>query len=240
MLGVPEKYKVGKKFDAKIFLNSDLTPKEKKKFRDAVQEVVLEYQIAGEEIPSIINDEYNCQVILCFDVKLKMLKDSSFVGEIMQKVIKPLAVIRFWNEKGECIYCLAYKRLNMQDKEQIVIEDTVYSPPISMYLPDERGRLIDEYIGYEKIINRANKLTFYYEMFAKMVIIANLNIWARGLEALNSKVYYNIDESMRVVKLLKKIKQLEFNLKIVATMSEKARINGEIKSCIDTLNSFIK
>lgn len=240
MLGVPEKYRIRKKFDTKTFLTADLTVKEKKRFKDAVQAVTLEYQIAGEEIPSIINEEYNCQAVLYFDVKLNELKNSSFVGEIMQKMIKPPALIRFRDDRGMFVYCLAHKRLNMQNKEDIVVEDVVFSPPASMFLPDETGRLMAEYIEYENVKNKTNKLTFYYEMLTKMILISSMNLWSGARLALDSNLYYDIDKSMYMAELLKKLKQLERKLKSEVTISEKAKINGEIKAIIVTLNDLIK
>lgn len=240
MLGVPEKYRIRKKFDTKTFLTADLTAKEKKRFKDIVQAVTLEYQIAGEEIPSIINEEYNCQAVLYFDVELNELKYCSFVGEIMQKMIKPPALIRFRDDSGMFVYCLAHKRLNMQNKEDIVVEDVVFSPPASMFLPDETGTLIAEYMAYENVKNKTSKLTFYYEMLTKTMLISNLNLWSGARRALDSKVYYDIDKSMYMVELLKKLKQLERKLKSEVTISEKAKINGEIKAIIVTLNDLIK
>jgi superfamily II DNA or RNA helicase len=186
------------------------------------------------------DEEYNCQVVLYFDVELNELKYCSFVGEIMQKMIKPPALIRFRDDRGMFVYCLAHKRLNMQNKEDIVVEDVVFSPPASMFLPDETGRLMAEYIEYENVKNKTNKLTFYYEMLTKMILISSMNLWSGARPALDSNVYYDIDKSMYMVELLKKLKQLERKLKSEVTISEKAKINGEIKAIIVALNDLIK
>ena len=50
----------------------DLIPKEfkpdvKKKIKESVKGVTLSYQIMGEDIPSLVNDEYNFQVIQFYD-----------------------------------------------------------------------------------------------------------------------------------------------------------------------------
>ena len=63
MFNIPEHYKMDVKLTLKDFIPKDLKPEDKKRIKDAVKEVRLMYQIAGEEIPSVINDEYRCEVI---------------------------------------------------------------------------------------------------------------------------------------------------------------------------------
>lgn len=72
MLGLPIQYLIGEQIDIKTFIKSDLKPNEKKRLKETVMDVSLEYQLAGEEIPSLINDDYDCQAILFFAIKLSM------------------------------------------------------------------------------------------------------------------------------------------------------------------------
>ncbi len=59
---IPEHYKTDVKLALRDFIPKDLKTDDKKRIKDAVKEMRLMYQIAGEEIPSVINDEYRCQV----------------------------------------------------------------------------------------------------------------------------------------------------------------------------------
>ena len=70
-------------------MTSSLRSKEKKLFKENVLEIRLLYQIAGEDLPSLLNDEYDCQVILFLNVQLNKLKNASFVGHIFQRLINP-------------------------------------------------------------------------------------------------------------------------------------------------------
>ena len=68
MFNIPERYEVGVKLALKDFVPKDLKPVDKKRIRDAIKEVKLSYQIAGEEIPSVIDDNYRCQVVQFYDM----------------------------------------------------------------------------------------------------------------------------------------------------------------------------
>ena len=58
--------------------------------RNGKRSICLMYQIAGEEIPSVISDEYRCQAIQFYDMELKSIKDAAYLASMYQKMIKPL------------------------------------------------------------------------------------------------------------------------------------------------------
>lgn len=58
----------------------------RKNIKNNVKKVVLTYQIYGEEIPSLINDIYNCQLIQFYDFELENIKKQN----IYLKFIKDL------------------------------------------------------------------------------------------------------------------------------------------------------
>lgn len=229
MLAIPSRYEINKSFAVKTFMTADLTQKEKKRFREVVIEVKLLYQITGEEIPSLISDEYDCQAILFFDVRLNELKNTSFVGNIMQRLVKPLCVIRFYDHTNNQIFCFCYKRLNLNDRTQVVIEDTVYSSPVSSQFEDEINKLMREYIEFDKIQNRSSKLDFYLEMMIKAYIISNLSLWSGTRALLVSKVWYNRDEMLKLYDGLKRVEQLKKEQKFAKTVAESAKVNSELK-----------
>lgn len=98
MLGINEKYKVNKKISISTFINKDLDSKEKSRLREYIKSIVLTFQISGEEIVSVVNEKVNCQVIMFFDVEIKNIKNARYVGEILQRQIKPLCLIRLFDD----------------------------------------------------------------------------------------------------------------------------------------------
>lgn len=68
MLSLPDKYKIGKKLPIKDFIPKEIKPDVRKKIRDSVKSVILSYQIMGEDIPSLVNEEYNYQVIQFYNL----------------------------------------------------------------------------------------------------------------------------------------------------------------------------
>ncbi len=229
MLAIPSVYEINKAFTIKTFMTADLTQKEKKRFREVVMEVKLLYQIAGEDIPSLINDEYDCQAILFFSVRLTELKNASFVGNIMQRLVKPLCVIRFFDHTNCQVFCFCHKRLNLNDRTQVVIVDTVYSSPTSIQFADETNMLMREYIEFDRIKNRGNKLDFYLEMMIKAYIVSNLSLWSGTRTLLVSKVWYNRGDMLKLYDGLKRVEQLKKEQKFAKTVAESARINSELK-----------
>ena len=79
MFNIPEHYKMDVKLALKDFIPKDLKSEDKKRIKDAVKEVRLMYQIAGEEIPSVINDEYRCEVIQFYEMELQSIKVAPYL-----------------------------------------------------------------------------------------------------------------------------------------------------------------
>ena len=57
MFNLPDRYKTDVKVALKDFIPKDLKPNDKKRIKDAVKEVRLVYQIAGEEIPIAVTGQ---------------------------------------------------------------------------------------------------------------------------------------------------------------------------------------
>ncbi|ADL08673.1 DUF4391 domain-containing protein [Thermosediminibacter oceani] len=238
MLGVPERYKIGKNFDKKTFLSGELTKQEKRKFKEEVKEITLTHQIIGEEIPSLINSDYNYQAILFFDIKVDDLKYSSFIGEILQKIVKPPAVLRFLDNKGNYLYCFASKRLNKIDSQQVVVDDIIFTQKSSSFFPDENVKLLKQHLAFSKILNTTNKLTFYTEIITKAYLITYKHLWAGALKALETRIFYDIEKMNEIRMLLKKIINLQNQLNKAVILAEKASLNSEIKNILLRLNEI--
>lgn len=239
MLGLPSEYVIDKSIQVSTFMTSDLMPKEKKRFKENVESIKLAYQIAGESIPSLINDQYDCQAILFFDVQLKTLKDASFICDIMQKLVKPLCVIRCYDLKGMQTFSFAHKRLNLQDRTQVVIEDSILSAISSSQLTDDTVTLMNDFAAFEKIRNKANKMTFYIELMTKAYIISHILAWSGSKDLLVSKAWYNVSDVLLIFEYYKRVLQLQKDKKAAKTISEQAKYNTELKATFNHLSQFV-
>jgi hypothetical protein len=239
MLGLPSEYAIDRDIQVSTFMTSDLLPKEKKRFKDCVESIKLAYQIAGESIPSLINDQYDCQAILFFDVQLKTLKDASFVCETMQKLVKPLCVVRCFDIKGMETYSFSHKRLNLQDRSQVVIEDSFLTGISSSHLMDEVVSHMNEYAAFDKLKNKGNKLTMYMELMTKLYIITHSIAWSGSEKLLVSNAWYNISDVLNLFKYYKRVLQLQKDKKAAKTISEQAKLNAELKNTFNQLSQFI-
>lgn len=235
MRNLPKKYEVNKKIDKKNFLSSDLKPNEKKKLKESLKKVILTHQIQGEEIPSIINSEYNCQVILFLDVEIDSIKNAKFISEIIQNQFKPLCVLNIYDENKQR-YFFAYKRLNIQENQNIIIEYNISTKETSLFFVDEAKELIDKYLDYEKILLRDNKLNFYLEAMTKAYIISNIN---DSETLMKSNVWYNhkkVKELFNLLIDLEKLKALSIKTKV---MKDKVAINKNIKIIREKIKNLI-
>lgn len=227
-----------KEFAIKTFIPKEIKPADKKKLKQSLRKIVLEYQIIGEDIPSIINDEYNCQVITFFSIELEDIKKASYVANMLQEMIKPLTVIRFFDKANE-VYSFAIKRLNKQDEQEIVIEETLLTPKISKMIFDKTKVILKELLDYETIINKTDKLSYYKELFIKSYITINMNTVSFSKDILNSKIWYNIDRAMEVYTNLKRINYLKSELNRSTSNIEKTKIISEQKQIIDNIKTII-
>lgn len=228
MFNIPDKYKVNQKVDTKLFIKKDLKQIEKKRLKESLKSIVLTHQLVGEEIPSIINENYNCQVIMFLEVEIDNIKNASFVGEIIQEEIKPLCIIRIFDSSMERYY-FSEKRLNIQDTSSIVIENKVVTDESSIFFYDNWVEKLKETLAYNNIISRENKLFFYIEMMVKAFIISELKLNETNEKLLNSSLWYSSTKVKSLLIYLKEIERLKLQLKKTKDTKEKVKINGELK-----------
>lgn len=239
VLGVPEKYKVGKQLDIKTFMTIDLIPNEKKRFRDAVHKITLDYQIAGEEIPSLIDSHYDCQVIMLITVKLKSVKIASFIGDVIQRLIKSFCVVKCVDLKGMEVYVFAHKRLNLQDPTKVVIVEDVVTSPMSDQFSDEVSEKMHEFTYFKCIKNKTTKLSLYLELMTKSYITSNLSLWSGGENLLSSKAWYNTEDVINILTIYKKLNQVKKDQKSANTVSGNAQYNAQLKAIYSELTIII-
>lgn len=234
MFNLPDKYKVNKKIPIKDFISKTLKPDERKMIKDIVKSVVLSYQIMGEDIPSVIDDETNCQVIQFYTFEIADIKKANKISAIYQELIKPFCIIKFVDSKNEA-YSLAIKRLNKNDSTQIVVEESLLSqiyPILAIKKAFERN------LDFTTIKNTTNKYNFYYEIFLKAYIITNNKIYSNVKRFLNMPIWYDIIKVKELYELLSNLELKKEQVKRSISNSEKMRLNQEIRLLIDRLNKI--
>lgn len=238
MLGIPEKYRKTQKIDVKTFIKKDLKIIEKKRLKESLKQVILTHQIYGEDIPSLITDEYNCQVVMFLDIEIENIKDASFIGNIIQSQIKSLCVLNI-HDRNTGVYYFTEKRLNMQDSQNIVIENIVITKESSIYFEDDTKQLIQKHLDFNNIILKENKLTFYRELMAKGFILSKYNFSLEGSRLVESNLWYNSRKVKELLNGLKEIEKLKLLLKKTKVLKEKAAINKEIKMMNEKIASLL-
>lgn len=236
MYKIPEEYKVNKNVAIKTFIASSHKPNEKKRLKESLLNATIEYQIKGEKIPSVITDECDCEVIIFIGIKVKNIKDANFVSETIQNMGKPFYILRIYDSLGNECYSFAHKRLNFEDRTQVVIENTVVSKITSNIFDDEVNRFISEYAGFDKIINKFNKFSMYIEIMVKTYMISNTYLWSKIETLLSSKLWYNTDEVIKVFLKLKRIEELKRLKKSAKTISDNSKINSELREIYSKLD----
>ena len=159
MFDLPDTYRVDVKVALKDFIPKDLKPNDKKRIKDAVKSVSLDYQIAGEEIPSVTNEEYRCQVIQFYDIDVANIKDANFLASTYQNLIKPLCVIHMHDTKDE-VYSMAVKRLSQTDETQTVVEQALLTDKYMLGIPDSNRDRLMAYMNYATLKNKNDRYSF--------------------------------------------------------------------------------
>ena len=237
IFGLPQKYKVGKSFSVKTFVKGDFKSDERKKLNKILKKAVLEYEIKGEDIPSVINENYNIQVIYFFDMEIDDIKDASFVSDILQSMIKPLCIMHFHDDSYET-YSFAYKRLNIEDKNQIVVLDSLLLNDMPVMLMDGTKMEYAKYLNFDNIKNKNDKLSFYMELYVKSYIISNGRLYSGIKGFLESSIWYNLNDVICAYKKMKCIEKLKKEMKKACLNSERIKINSRLKSLMDELKNM--
>lgn len=239
MFSIPEKYRKDASISKVTFVRgASLAGSEKKRFEKSVEEIKLMYQIEGFDIPNLVNDEYNCQVIMFLRVKINELKQSNFVSKIMQKCINPLCVIEF-TDGIDCQYSFADKRLNRQDEKDIVIESEYITDTLPFSYQNDKKTVFSLYIDYETILNRNNKHTYYLEMMTKAFLVCNSRLYSKANVFLDSKLWYDDSKLLMCFPLLKQLKTLKMSALKTKTIAERSVYNRQIKETIKQLEDLL-
>ena len=234
MFEIPERYAINNVIELKNFITKDMKKAEKDRIRENLLEARLVWQISGEEIPSLINEDYNCSVIMGLDIKLKNIKDSVFFAELVQHKVKAPCVVRFYDHAEE-VYSFAHKRLSHTDAAQVVIENRVETPALSLIFPDKTAEKLRQYLAFGALLNKSDKLSLYLEATVKAFIVSNLKLFNNIGSFLDKKLWYNKNEMFELFGRLKTLERLNAELKAEKLPGNKAKLNGEIKKVLEGL-----
>lgn len=236
MFDLPDTYRVDVKVALKDFIPKDLKPNDKKRIKDAVKVVSLDYQIAGEEIPSVNNEEYRCQVIQFYDIEVANIKDANFLASTYQNLIKPLCVIHMHDTKDE-VYSMALKRLSQTDDMQIVVEQTLLTDKYMLGIPDSNRDRFMAYMNYSTVKNKIDKVQLYKEWFYKAYMVVNEKAYIHTDKLLDGNIWYDSDRTARICQKYVELVTSRGKLKTAVTNAERMKINKEIKTEIQVLDN---
>lgn len=235
MFNIPDRYRVDVNVALKDFIPKDLKPNDKKRIKDAVRNVKLEYQIAGEEIPSVIDAEYRCQVIQFYDMEVANIKDANFLAATYQNLIKPLCVIHIHDAKDE-VYSMAIKRLSQTDDMQVVIEQSLLTDKYMMGIPDSSRERLLAYMNYVRLKNMNDKVQLYKEWFYKAYMIVNEKAYIYTDKLLDGNSWYDSERTARICQKYVELVMTRGKLKLAVTNADRMKVNKEIKNEIKALD----
>ncbi len=236
MFGLPDTYRIDVNVALKDFIPKNLKPNDKKRIKDAVKSVRLEYQIAGEEIPSVNNEKYRCQVIQFYDIEVVNIKDTNFLAVTYQNLIKPLCVLHMHDTKDE-VYSLAVKRLSQTDDMQIVVGQALLTDKYMLGVPDSNRDRLLEYMDYSKLKNKIDKVQLYKEWFYKAYMIVNEKAYKHTDKLLDGNSWYDSRRTAWLCQEYVELVMYRGKLKTAVTNAERIKLNKEIKTKIQALDS---
>lgn len=236
MFNLDDKYKIGQKLLMKTLIPNELKPVDKKKIKENIKSCTFTYQIRGEEIPSIVNDEYNVEVIQFFDFEVTDVKKAVYLGNMYHDIIKPLCVLRFYDNAQE-VYSFGLKRLNQNDNNQNIVTDNFITEPFLKRIISEDKKKFQEVLDFDNIIGTQNKQIFYQEMYIKAYILTNNKLYKNIEELLQRKdIWHNENKAVEVYSNLRKLELLKASLTKINNNREIIKVNKEIRGLIEGLS----
>ena len=237
MINMPERYEVNQEIKLKNLILKEFKPVEKKKIKEYIKSVTLKYMINDEEIPSVEDEKYNFKVIQYFDFEISDIKKAGFLANLYQEAIKSPCVLRFYDNSKE-VYSLALKRLNQNDRNEIVVTDTVMTEIFDLSMSGSAKREVEGVLDYSKTLNRTNKVNFYSEIFIKNYILKNRKYYQKSGNILESLIWYDRNKTINVFENFKNLVMYKGKMKSTIRNSEKVEINKKIREIISELDKY--
>lgn len=228
MYSVPESYKKDFIINKENFIPTYLNSRDKKKIRKSLKRVRLKYQI-DKGILDLVNELYNIQVIMILEVELNTTNNIEYVNQVFQNLIKGYAIIKYIY-KDNVLWGYGFKRLNKQNKNEVILEDSFVTQEYEeMFLFDDYN-LYKNYLDFGNIKNKSNKLELYLETMAKAYLISNRKYFKEYRTILDSDIYYSLESTFKLYEILKKIVQINIQLKNKKTTAEKIELNKTLSN----------
>lgn len=226
MYNIPKKYKKESVINKENFIQKKETSQNKNKIREKLKKVRLKYQIDGD-IPSLVNDDYNIQVVIFLEVELKSMKYIEYINDVFQKLLKGYSIIKYICDNDVALG-YGYKRLNKQDTNEIVLESSFVTEEFQEMFFLDNYLLYKKYLNFEDIKNKNDKLEFYMENMVKAYIISNKDRLGNYNNILDSNIYYSLGPTVKLYKILEQIIDINEKVKNKETTSEKIGLNKEM------------
>ena len=238
MFDIPKRYETNLDIKLKDFIPKELNVNDKRRIREVIKSVRLTYQIAGEEIPSLINDDYRCQVIQIYELELESIKEANFITNIYQRLIKPLCIMRLYDSKDE-EYSFADKRLSQTEENQIVVEDMYLSQKYLYGLPGEGVVKYAEYLSFDKIKNKTDKLALYREWMYKIYLLEHKTAFTDVELLLESNAWFSALRAMAIYHKYVELVRARDGVNKAQTNVEKIKANKDVKAAKEALEQEI-
>ena len=237
MINMPERYEINQEIKLKNLILKEFKPIEKKKIKEYIKSVTLKYMINDEEIPSVDDEKYNFKVIQYFDFEISDIKKAGFLANLYQEAIKSPCILRFYDNSKE-LYSLALKRLNQNDRNEIVVTDTVMTEIFDLSMSGSAKREVEGVLDYSKTLNRTNKVNFYSEMFIRNYILKNRKYYQKSGNILESLIWYDRNKTINIFENFKNLVMYKEKIKSTIRNSEKVEINKKIREIISELDKY--
>lgn len=239
MLNLPEEYKQKQRLNKKLFVPKNDKQAVKKRVKDSILKAELIGQIQGEDILSVINETYNISVIMFLNIEIDDIKNAIFLNGILQEMLKAFVIIQYNDVKGNISLGFGYKRLSKVEQNEIVLENNFITNVFTEHLFDETYELLGERIYFDKIKNKVNKLALYSEMMVKAYIISNKNLWAKWNFILDSNVWYNQLNTMKIYDLLNEVKEIKNKQAKVNNTADNIKFNKQLMKLYGDMEELI-
>lgn len=232
MFKVDEKYLIDKDFKPGDFVVKDLSRSDKKKLKETIKKATLKYQIKGEEIPSLIDETYNYQVIMFFEIELNSIKSANYINNLLQKeVIKAPCVFKFY-DISSCCYAFADKRLSKQEEEVVVVDNSFTTSP------QPNNTVQDSRLFYENIKNKNNKRSFYTELMVKSYVLDNTKLIQDLTTVFDTSLWYDEYKKLNFFKQLRELQTLKLQQSKTVIAQEKVQLNSRMKKLIEEIRKY--
>lgn len=234
MFKVDEKYLIDKDFKPGDLVAKDLSRSDKKKLKETIKKATLKYQIKGEEIPSLIDETYNYQVIMFFEIELSSIKSANYINNLLQKeVIKAPCVFKFY-DVSSCCYAFADKRLSKQEEGVVVLDNSF------MTSPQPNNTVQDSRLFYENIKNKNNKRSFYTELMIKSYVLDNTKLIQDLTTVFDTSLWYDEHKKLNFFKQLRELQTLKLQQSKTVIAQEKVHLNSRMKKLIEEIKEYYK